>query len=97
VFAEIRKTVRGYDVPFGIIETGGAAPTAPLNGRVPTDARPDLIRSARNTLFTSGTLGRFSPMLNSVLESPGTIYNEPLRQVGVRDGSVQVEATRQEK
>ncbi len=74
VFAEIRRTVRGYDVPFGVIETGGAAPTVPLNGRVPTDAQPELIRSARNTLFTSGTLGRFSEMLNSVLESPGTLY-----------------------
>ncbi len=97
VFAEIRKTVRGYDVPFGVIETGGAALTVPLNGRVPSDAQPQLIRSARNTLFTSGTLGRFSQMLNSVMESPGSIYHEPHRQLGVREGSVQVEATRQEK
>ncbi|MGC2658374.1 MAG: NADH-quinone oxidoreductase subunit NuoG [Bryobacteraceae bacterium] len=77
VFQEIAKTVRGYDVPFPLIETGSAAPTMPLNGHVPSEAAPQLIRSARNTLYTSGTLGRFSTMLNSVLESPGTLYNEP--------------------
>jgi NADH-quinone oxidoreductase subunit G len=77
VFQEIAKTVRGYDVPFPLIEAGSAAPTMPLNGHVPSEAAPQLIRSARNTLFTSGTLGRFSTMLNSVLESPGTLYNEP--------------------
>ena len=96
VFADIRRTVRGYDVPFGIIETGGAVATVPLNGRVPTDTQPDLIRSARNTLFTSGTLGRFSQMLNSVMESPGTLYHEPHQHIGVRAGSVQVEANGQE-
>jgi NADH-quinone oxidoreductase subunit G len=93
VFAEIRKTVRGYDVPFGVVETGGAAATAPLNGRVPSAVQPQLIRSARNTLFTSGTLGRFSHMLNAVLESPGAIYNEPYREIGIEPGSVQVEST----
>ena len=77
VLQEIAKTVRGYNVPFPIIETGGAVPTVPLNGRVPGAPAPGLIRSARNTLYTSGTLGRFSTMLNSVLESPGTLYNEP--------------------
>ncbi|HWF46806.1 MAG TPA: NADH-quinone oxidoreductase subunit NuoG [Bryobacteraceae bacterium] len=77
VFDEIRRLVRGYDVLFPIIETGGAVPTMPLNGRVPAESAPELIRSARNTLFTSGTLGRFSTMLNSVLESPGTLYHQP--------------------
>ena len=97
VFAEIRKNVRGYDVPFGVIETGGAAPTVPLNGRVPTDAQPQLIRSARNTLYTSGTLGKFSQMLNSLLESPGSLYHEPLLQITVEQGSVQVGVTKLEQ
>jgi NADH-quinone oxidoreductase subunit G len=35
---------------------------------------PDSIRSARDTLFTSGTLGRYSKVLNSVLEAPGGLY-----------------------
>src|SRR5579863_8281957 len=34
VFKEIRKTVRGYNVPLPILGTGGAATTQPLNGRV---------------------------------------------------------------
>jgi len=68
VLAEIRKNVRGYDVPLATIDTGGAAQTMPVNGRIPVEARPDLIRSAHDDLFTSGTLGRYSKMLNSVLE-----------------------------
>ena len=40
--------------------TGGAAQTMPVNGRVPVASRPDLIQSARDTLFTSGTLGPYS-------------------------------------
>jgi Uncharacterized anaerobic dehydrogenase len=68
VFEEIRATVRGYNVPLPVIATGGAAQTMPVNGRVPVESRPDLIQSARNTLFTSGSLGRYSKTLNSVLE-----------------------------
>ncbi len=34
VFEEIRKNVRGYDVPLPVLEMGGAAQTAALNGRV---------------------------------------------------------------
>ncbi len=68
VFEEIRKTVRGYNVPLPVISTGGAAQTAPVNGRIPVANRPELIRSAHDTLFTSGTLGRYSKMLNSVIE-----------------------------
>lgn len=74
VLDDIRKSVRGYNVPLPIIATGGAAQTAPVNGRVPVDSRPDLVRSARDTLFTSGTLGRYSRMLNSVMEAPGGLY-----------------------
>ena len=68
VFEEIRKTVRGYDIPLAAISAGGAAQTMPVNGRITVESRPDLIRSAHDDLFTSGTLGRYSKMLNSVLE-----------------------------
>ncbi|MFN3322325.1 MAG: NADH-quinone oxidoreductase subunit NuoG [Bryobacteraceae bacterium] len=74
VFEEIRKTVHGYNIPLPVIATGGAAQTAPVNGRVPVAARPDLIRSSGDTLFTSGSLGRYSKILNSVLEAPGQLY-----------------------
>jgi NADH-quinone oxidoreductase subunit G len=68
VFEDIRKNVRGYDVAVATIATGGAAQTMPGNGRIPVESRADLIRSAHDDLFTSGTLGRYSKMLNSVVE-----------------------------
>jgi NADH-quinone oxidoreductase subunit G len=69
VFEEIRKNVRGYSVPLPVLATGGAAQTMPVNGRIPVESRPDLVRSDHNGLFASGTLGRYSKVLNSVLES----------------------------
>jgi NADH-quinone oxidoreductase subunit G len=69
VFAEIRNTVRGYEVAMPVIATGGAAQTVPLNGRIPVELRPDLVQSDHNGLFASGTLGRYSKVLNSVVES----------------------------
>ena len=62
-----RRTVPGYDIPFATIATGGAAQAMPTNGHV--GARPDLVRSDHNGLFASGTLGRYSKVLNSVVES----------------------------
>jgi NADH-quinone oxidoreductase subunit G len=97
VFQDLRKSVRGYDVPFAVIETGGAAHAAPFNGDVAFESQPELIRSARNTLFTSGTLGRFSRMLNSVIEGPGSLYRDPHKEPVVREGSVQVETVAREK
>jgi NADH-quinone oxidoreductase subunit G len=69
VFEEIRKTVRGYAIPTQVLATGGAAQTAPVNGRVPVTPRPDLVHSDHNGLFASGTLGRYSKVLHSVIES----------------------------
>jgi NADH-quinone oxidoreductase subunit G len=69
VFAEIRKTVRGYEVPMPAIAAGGAAQTMPVNGRIPVELRPDLVQSDHNGLFASGTLGRYSKVLNSVVEN----------------------------
>ncbi|HEY2012207.1 MAG TPA: molybdopterin-dependent oxidoreductase, partial [Bryobacteraceae bacterium] len=69
VFQEIRKNVRGYDIPLPVIATGGAAQTMPVNGRIPVENRPDLVHSDHNGLFASGTLGRYSKVLNSVVES----------------------------
>lgn len=74
VFEEIRQNVPGYNVPLPVIATGGAAVTAPVNGRVPLQIHPDRIRSAGDTLFTSGSLGRYSKTLTSVMEAPGVLY-----------------------
>ncbi len=76
VLEQIRASVRGYNIPLPVIATGGAAQTSPVNGRVPLSARPELIQSARDSLFTSGSLGRYSKTLNSVLEAPGGLYSE---------------------
>jgi NADH-quinone oxidoreductase subunit G len=69
VFEEIRKQVRGYAVPVPVIATGGAAQTMPVNGRISVENRPDLVHSDHNGLFASGTLGRYSKVLHSVIES----------------------------
>ncbi|MEZ5399721.1 MAG: NADH-quinone oxidoreductase subunit NuoG [Bryobacteraceae bacterium] len=74
IFEEIRAKVRGYNVPLPVIATGGAAATAPVNGRVEVEQRPELIRSFGETLFTSGALGRYSKSLASVMEAPGALY-----------------------
>jgi len=74
VFDEIRKMVHGYNIPLPVVTAGGAAQTTPVNGRVPVQSRPDLIWSSGDTLFTSGSLGRYSKMLSSVVESPGALY-----------------------
>jgi NADH-quinone oxidoreductase subunit G len=74
VFAEMQQKVRGYNVPLPVIITGGAAQTMPVNGRVPAGIAAELIQSARDTLFTTGTLTRYSKVLNEVLEAPGALY-----------------------
>jgi NADH-quinone oxidoreductase subunit G len=74
VFDEIRTTVRGYNVPLPVLSSGGAAQSSPVNGRVPFAVNPETIHSANDTLFTSGSLGRYSKLLNSLLEAPGGLY-----------------------
>jgi NADH-quinone oxidoreductase subunit G len=80
VFQEIQRLVRGYSVQLAVLETGGAAVTVPPNGNINFKQQPELVRPARNTLFTSGTMSRFSTMLNAVMESPGELYHDPRNQ-----------------
>ena len=80
VFEEIRGMVRGYNVPLPVLAAGGAGQACPVNGRVGVDPQPELIRSAGDTLFTSGTLGRYSKTLGSVKEAPGELYRAPERR-----------------
>jgi NADH-quinone oxidoreductase subunit G len=72
IFEEIRKAVPGYNVePSGLL-TGGAEPThvnVTRNGHAPYDLPAGLIRSAQDNLFTSGSLGRFCTMMESVPEA----------------------------
>lgn len=76
VMAELMRTVPGYNIPLPVIATGGAAQTLPLSHRIPVESNPSLIRSAEDTLFTSGTLGTYSRKLNSLMEAPGKLYEE---------------------
>jgi NADH-quinone oxidoreductase subunit G len=72
VFEEIRKVVPGYDVQLAGLLTGGAEPTTlqfSKNGHAPYDVPVQLVRSANDTLFTSGSLGRFCTMMQSLPEA----------------------------
>jgi NADH-quinone oxidoreductase subunit G len=72
VFEEIRQAVPGYNVQPSALYTGGAEPThvrLSPNGHAPYDVPVGLIRSAGDNLFTSGTLGRFCTMMESLPEA----------------------------
>jgi NADH-quinone oxidoreductase subunit G len=72
VFEEIRKTVPGYDLELTGLLTGGAESAhveVKRNGSAPYDVAVGLIRSAQDTLFTSGTLTRFLHTIESVPEA----------------------------
>jgi NADH-quinone oxidoreductase subunit G len=55
--------------PEAVLEEIRKTQTTPSNGRIPVENRPDLAHSDHNGLFASGTLGRYSRVLNSVVES----------------------------
>src|SRR5215475_16018259 len=72
VFDEIRKAVPGYDIAHAGLLTGGAEMThthVSRNGHAPYDVPVGVIRPAQDTLFTSGTLGRFCTMMDSLSEA----------------------------
>jgi NADH-quinone oxidoreductase subunit G len=69
VLEEIRHVVPGYGVPLVNILAGGAEPVVPLDGYHPfAPGREGNIHSAGDSLFTSGTAGRYSKSLQSVPE-----------------------------
>ncbi len=68
VLREIIARVPGYAVPLPSLLVGRAVATQPT-GAPPELSSDDLIFSSRDSLFTSGTVGRFSWALNSVDEA----------------------------
>jgi NADH-quinone oxidoreductase subunit G len=71
-FEEIGKVVPAYRVEQAGLLLGGAEATRmqfSKNGHAPYDVPVGLIRSAQDTLFTSGTLGRFCTMMESLPEA----------------------------
>jgi NADH-quinone oxidoreductase subunit G len=69
VLEEIQRLVPGYDVGRLELLSGNDVHTATA-GRAPgrTEADGSLL-SAHDNLFTSGTLGRYSDVLNKVIET----------------------------
>jgi NADH-quinone oxidoreductase subunit G len=67
---EIQRLVPGYDVSRMGLLSGVEQHTAVERGVAASlVSRPELIVPANDTLFTSGTLGRYSYTLSSVIES----------------------------
>ena len=65
---EIQRLVPGYDVGRLNIESGTSAHTKiSAAGAIPS--HPELVLPSKDTLFTSGTLGRYSRTLNAVMEN----------------------------
>ena len=68
VFEEIRRSVPGYNISYAAFVSGAAVQTLAPAGQIAYDSKPEQIRTSRDTLFTSGTLGRYSSVLQSVAE-----------------------------
>ena len=68
VLREIIALVPGYAIPMPSLLIGRAVSTQP-RGLPPALERPDFVFSSRDSLFTSGSLGRYSWALNSVDEA----------------------------
>ncbi len=69
IFDEIQRSVPGYDVSRLNLFSGNAVHTHATGQRHGlAQPNPELIWPANDTLFTSGTLGRYSNTFNSVME-----------------------------
>ncbi len=71
---EICRSVPGYENVQAVLQGGVTPVVCPVWSGPQPDSRPDLIRSSEDTLFTSGVLGRYSRVLNSLSEAPGRLY-----------------------
>ncbi|HTU43309.1 MAG TPA: NADH-quinone oxidoreductase subunit NuoG [Candidatus Aquilonibacter sp.] len=69
ILDEIQRLVPGYDVPRGNLLAGNSEHTSLIEVGPAVAHRADSIEPANDTLFTSGTLGRYSRALKSVIES----------------------------
>jgi NADH-quinone oxidoreductase subunit G len=69
ILDEIQRLVPGYDVSRMNLLAGNSEHTSLSNTGESAAHKTDSIAPANDTLFTSGTLGRYSRALKSVLES----------------------------
>ncbi len=78
ILDEIQRLVPGYDLRRLQLLSGNDQHLEPAASSIPAGNRRDLVLPSGDTLFTSGTLGRFSPMLNDVQQFQAS---EPLIQI----------------
>ncbi len=69
ILDEIQRLVPGYDVPRINLLSGNHQHTTLSSSGPGAVAKPELIVPAHDDLFSSGTLGRYSKALNSVMEN----------------------------
>jgi len=69
ILDEIQRMVPGYDVSRRNLLAGNSEHTTLSNSGPGGAGKPELIAPANDGLFTSGTLGRYSRALKSVMES----------------------------
>jgi NADH-quinone oxidoreductase subunit G len=69
ILDEIQRLIPGYDVSRINLLAGNDQHTSLNNSGPGAVAKPELILPANDDLFSSGTLGRFSKALNSVMEA----------------------------
>ncbi len=69
ILDEIQRLVPGYDVSRRNLQAGNSEHTSPAVAGGGVAHNPELISPANDNLFTSGTLGRYSRVLQSVVES----------------------------
>jgi NADH-quinone oxidoreductase subunit G len=69
ILDEIQRLVPGYDVSRMNLLAGNDEHTTLSKSGPGAVQNPDLIQPANNNLFSSGTLGRYSRTLNSVIEN----------------------------
>ncbi|GGG75613.1 NADH-quinone oxidoreductase subunit G 2 [Edaphobacter dinghuensis] len=83
ILDEIQRLVPGYNVLRLQLLSGNDQHLQPAaSGLVQIGNRRDLVLPANDTLFTSGTLGRYSAMLNDVQQYQA---NQPLIQIQAAD------------
>ncbi len=69
IFDEIQRLVPGYDISRANLLAGNSEHTSLAHSGPGAAHRPESISPAHDGLFTSGTLGRYSRTLKSVMES----------------------------
>jgi NADH-quinone oxidoreductase subunit G len=76
ILDEIQRLVPGYDVSRLNLLAGNSEHTSLAKAGPGAAPKPELISPANNNLFTSGTMGRYSRALQSVIESREVKHSE---------------------